>query len=247
MCLEGDVQGLRFFVGVFDLEFSQRRRAVKAPVHRLEAAVDKAALHDALERTDLIRFVARVHRQIGVFPLAENTEALEVFFLQRDLLGGVGAAFCLHFVTAQIAAKGFFDLVFNRQAVAIPAGDIDSVHALELACLDDHVFQDLVDGVTHVDLAVGIGWAVMQDETGRVDARIAQFFVNAFVFPFLDPARLALGQVAAHGKGSVRQVQGAAIVGFLIGHGDTWRGVESFDRPSPNDVLGMRGIFSRLP
>ena len=107
--------------------------------------------------------------------------------------------------------------------MAVPARHIDRVHALELARLDDHVLQDLVDGVTHVDLAVGIGWAVMQDEAGCVDACIAQLFVDAFVFPFLDPARLAFGQVAAHRKGRVRQVQGAAIVGFLIGHGNTWR------------------------
>jgi hypothetical protein len=55
--------------------------------------------------------------------------------------------------------------------------------------------------VADVDLAVGVGRAVVQDELGRAAAGVAQLLVDALVFPFLGPARLALGQVAAHGEG----------------------------------------------
>ena len=30
----------------------------------------------------------------------------------------------------------------------------------------DHVLEDLVQGVSHVQVAIGIGWAVMQHEQG---------------------------------------------------------------------------------
>src|SRR5690606_443252 len=83
------------------------------------------------------------------------------------------------------------DLVLDGQAVAVPARNVDGVHAFELARLDDHVLEDLVDGVPDVDVAVGIGRAVVQDELGRAAARFAQPLVNALLFPGLDPAGLA--------------------------------------------------------
>ena len=45
---EAHVDRVRAAVGVLDLELGQRRAAVEAPVHRLEAAVDKAALQTRL-------------------------------------------------------------------------------------------------------------------------------------------------------------------------------------------------------
>ena len=113
----------------------------------------------------------------------------------------------------------FLNRVFNRQAVAVPAGDVLRVQALELPCLDDHVLQNLVDGMAHVDLAIGVGRAVVQDELGLTQAGVTQLFINAFFFPFLHPARLAFGQVATHGEGRVGQVQGGAVVGFGFRHG----------------------------
>jgi hypothetical protein len=67
--------------------------------------------------------------------------------------------------------------------VAIPAGHIDGIKTIQLAGFDDHVFQDLVDRMADVNLAIGVRWAVMQDKFGFAGTDIAQFFVNAFVFP----------------------------------------------------------------
>jgi hypothetical protein len=94
----------------------------------------------------------------------------------RDLLGGEGAALGLHLVARQVAAVLLLDRVLDRQAVAVPARDVLRVEALELALLDDHVLEDLVDRVAHVDLAVGIGRAVVQDELGRA-ARASRSFL----------------------------------------------------------------------
>ena len=111
------------------------------------------------------------------------------------------------------------DRVLDRQAVAIPAGHETGVEAGQLARLDDHVFQDVVGRVAHVQHAIGVGRAVVQHEQRRAAARDAQALVQAAVVPVLDPARLALGQVAAHRKRRVGQVEGAAVVGRGA-HGD---------------------------
>jgi len=67
---------------------------------------------------------------------------------------------------AERAAEGLLDLVLDRQAVTVPARRVARVEAGELARLDDHVFQDLVGRVTHVQGAVRVGRAVVQDEAG---------------------------------------------------------------------------------
>jgi hypothetical protein len=213
MRLEGDVERLALLVGVLDLELGQRGAAVEAPVDRLEPAVDEASLDHALEGAQLAGLVGEIHGLVGMVPFAQHAQALEVPHLLRDLLGRVGAALGLHLVAAQVAAVLLFDRVLDRQAMAVPAGHVERVVALELARLGDHVLQDLVDGVAHVDLAVGIRRAVVQDELGRAVARIAQAVVAALVVPFLDPTRFALGQVAAHRERGVGQVQRGAVVG----------------------------------
>ena len=210
-----------FFVGVFDLELSQRRATVKTPVHRFEAAVDKAPLHHPLESANFSRFIDEVHGAVGRIPCAEHTQALEVFTLLVDLLAGKGTAFGLHLVALQLAPMQFFDGVFDGQAVAVPARDVVRIQPFELARLDDHVFENLVGGMPDVNLAIGIGRTVMQHKLGRVMACLAQLLVGARFIPGLDPARFALGQVGAHRKRRVWQVQRAAVIGRcgLVGHG----------------------------
>ena len=136
-------------------------------------------------------------------PIAQDTQAFEVGALLVNLLGGVGTAFGLHVVARDVAAMQFFNGVFNRQTMAIPTGYVGRVQPLQLACFDDHVFENLVGSVANVDLAVGIRRAVVQYKFGCVHAGVTQFFVNAFVLPRFHPERLALGQVTTHGEGGI--------------------------------------------
>src|SRR5690606_5429230 len=74
------------------------------------------------------------------------------------------------------------------------------------ARLDHHVLEDLVDGVAQVDVAVGIGRTVVQDEGRTAGGGLAHALVDFFVLPLLDPARLALGEVAAHREWGVGHI-----------------------------------------
>ena len=130
-----------------------------------------------------------------------------------------------------------FDGVFDRQAVAIPAGDVLRVKTGELLGLDDHVFQDLVDGVANVQFAIGVGRAVVQDKQRCAFARHPQALVQPGLVPLFDPTRLALGQVAAHGERGVGQVQGLGIVGG-VGHGCLKKSLRGEPDGSLPDVVG---------
>ena len=151
-------------------------------------------------------------------PVAQHAQPLEILHLQRDLLGRVGAAAGLHLVARQVAPVFLFDRVLDRQAVAVPAGNVRRVQPLELACLDHHVLENLVDRMPHVDLAVGVRRAVVQHELFVAAAGGAQLLVQALVIPLLDPTRLALGQVTAHRKRGVGEVEGGSVIGLGIRH-----------------------------
>ena len=71
-----------------------------------------------------------------------------------------------------------------------------------------------------MNVGIGVGRPVVKDEFLAPGARLAQAAVQAVFVPFLNPAGLALGQVAAHGEGRVGQVEGFAVVGLAVGtHG----------------------------
>ena len=79
-----------------------------------------------------------------------------------DLLKGVGTRLGLHFSNRQMFAVFFLNLNFNRHAVAIPARHISRIEAGHVAAFDDDVFQDFVDGMPDVDVAIRVGWAIVQ-------------------------------------------------------------------------------------
>ena len=172
------VQRVALLVRVFDLELRQRRAAVKTPINRLQAAIHKTALDHPLECADFARLVGRVHGAVGPRPIAQHAQALEVLALLADLFGGEGAAFGLHVVSRELAAVQFFNRVFDRQAVAVPAGDVLRVKTGQLARLDDHVFQNLVDRVADVQFAVGVRRPVVQDKQWCAFARNPQALVQ---------------------------------------------------------------------
>ena len=213
-------------VGVLDLGLGQRRAAVEAPVHRLQAAVDVALAQDRAERAQLVGLVGEGHRQVRIVPVAEHAEPDEVLLLALDLLAGVGARLRLHLVGRQVLAELLLDLDLDRHAVAVPARHVARVEAGHVAALDDDVLEDLVDRVADVDVAVGVRRPVVQHEHRAALRGLADALVDAFVLPLLRPLRFALRQVAAHRERRVRQVQRVAVrlpalfgsVGLAIGH-----------------------------
>ena len=69
---------------------------------------------------------------------------------------------------------------------------------------DDEVLQRLIQGVAHVDIAVGEGRAVVQDEAGKVLIFLQHFVVQVQVLPVLQHSRLPCRQTGLHGEVGLR-------------------------------------------
>src|SRR5690606_37867661 len=83
------------------------------------------------------------------------------------------------------------------------------------------VLENLVDRVADVNVAVGIGRAVVQDEFAGAFARGADALIDLVLLPLGQPARFALGEIAAHREGGFGQIE--LVFGVLVvGHDVAW-------------------------
>ena len=213
--LELHVDGRRHLVGVLDLRFGERRMAVGAPVDGLAAAVDRAFQVQILEDLHVAGLVVRNEREVGVFPVGVHAEALETVALDVDvLLGPLAAALAqLHLgdLGHLLWPERHLNHVLDGLAMAVPSGDVGSeVPALGMA-FDDEVLQDLVEGVTDVDGAVGVGRPVVQHEGLAVGVLLQHAAVDVHLLPCGEPLRLAGRQVPAHGEIGLGQVHGVLV------------------------------------
>ena len=135
----------------------------------------------------------------------------------------IGAAFGAEFLGGNLVlvelllAVLLFDLPFDWKAMAIPAGHIGRVLAQQVLRSADHVFEDMVERMADMHIAVGIGRAVMQDELFCTAARFAQAAVKPFGFPARQNARLLLREAGLHGEIGLRQEDGVPEIslGFV--------------------------------
>ena len=208
---KGDVDLIGFLILVFHLGLSERRTTVDAPVHRLFAAMQMAALDDPREGAHDVGLGGEIHGFVRVVPITQHAQTDEVGFLPLDLGVGIGAAGGAEGFGIQLHA-GFavlaLDHQFDRQPMAIPTWHIGRIEASQLLGFDDDVLQHLVDGMADVNIAVGIGWAIMQHELGAPGAGRADRVIEVVRLPLRQALRFPLGQVAAHREGGVGQIQG---------------------------------------
>jgi hypothetical protein len=101
-----------------------------------------------------------------------------------------------------------FSIELDREAVAVPAGQVAHVKTLERTVLDHDVLEHLVEHVSVVDPAVGIGRTVVKYKKRLVLGLGQQLLVNPVLFPELDEFGLSLGQGGPHRKLGPRQADG---------------------------------------
>ena len=196
-------------VFVFDFGFRERGAVIDAPVDGLAAAIDITLFHEIQERAGNGGFVFVAHRQIGIVPAAENAEALEIFFVLFDVTERE--------LTAQLAelrrrnfpfsAQLFFHLGLNRQAVAIPAGDVGRIVPRHAFGLNDKILENFVEAGAEMDLSGGVRRAGVQNKERLAFARFQDTFVDVSVVPGFELPGLILRQAGFHREVRFRQVQ----------------------------------------
>ncbi len=159
---------------VLDLGLGERGLLHHRPHHRLRAAIELAGRGELHHLAGDLRLGRESHGRVGVVPVAVDAEALELLALHVDPVLGEGAAFLAELdhrpdvvLVLALGAVLLLDLPFDRQAVAVPARHIVGIVAEHLLRARDDVLQDLVERVADMDVAVGVGRAVMQDEFRR--------------------------------------------------------------------------------
>ena len=104
------------------------------------------------------------------------------------------------------------DGALDGHTVVIPAGDIGGVIAPHGVHTGDEVLQGLVQGVTHVQRAVGERRAVVQREQGLALVLLQQLVVEVDLLPVLEHLRLPLGQARPHGEVGLGQIDGLVVI-----------------------------------
>ena len=158
-----------------------------------------------------------------MIPIAVHAKALQLLALGGDPSLGIGAALGTELLGRNLVlvplllAVFLLDLPLDRQAVAIPAGHIGRVHAQQALGADDHVLEDVIERMADVDVAIGIGRAIVEDELLAASAGIAQGSIEIHLLPARKDARLLLGKASLHGEIGLRQEDGVTVIAWF-GH-----------------------------
>jgi hypothetical protein len=194
---------------VFDFGFRQRGAAMDAPVDRLPALVDEILLDEFAQSTDDRRLVAEVHREVGVRPVAKNAEALKLHAHRAHEPSGIRPARATEIGDRQIALfrpELPVHLQLDGQPVTVETGLVGRVETGHRPRFDDEILQRLVERRAHVNVAVGIRWAVVQHELGRAAALRPNFSVQIHRRPPGERFGLRPRQAGLHRELGARQV-----------------------------------------
>ena len=200
---------------VLDLGLGQGGLVVGAPVHGLEALVDVALLVHLAEHLDLLGLEAGVHGGVGVLPIAQDAHplealALDIHIVLGEVMAGGAEIGDAHGLVVQLVLLD--DGGLDGHTVVIPAGDIGGVVAPHGVGPGDEVLDGLVQGMAHVQRAVGERRAVVEVEQGLSLVLLQQLVVDVLLLPALQHLRLPLGQARPHGKVGLRQIDGLVVI-----------------------------------
>ena len=155
---------------ILDFGLGERGLFDHRPHHRLGAAIKPAVHHEFADLAEDRGLGMFRHRGVGIGPIADTAEPLELLALHGHPVRRELAAFAPEFedrhlvLIALLGAVIFLDLPFDRQAVAVPAGNIRRVAAEHRLGAHDDILEDFVERGAEMNIAVGIRRPVVKDE-----------------------------------------------------------------------------------
>ena len=203
------MDGGRFVIEILDLGLGERGLLDHRPEHRLGAEIEPAVHQEPAELADDLRLGLVGHGGVGVLPVAENAEALELLALHLDPVGGEIAALAAELdqrhsvLVAAVGAVFLLDRPFDGQPVAVPSRHVVRVAPEHLLGAVDDILEDLVEGVPDMEMAVGVGRPVMEDEFLPAPSGVAQPAEQVVALPAFEDRGLALRQPLARIPNSV--------------------------------------------
>ncbi len=198
----------RLVLVILDFGFGQRSLQSRAPVHRFLTAIQDSAPEGSGQFADFFRLIGRVHGEIRLRPIGQNTQALKLPGLAIHPLLRLFAT-----ESAHVAIGNFFalrtqvlaDVLLNRQSMTVPAGNERGRPSRHRAVLDGEVFQTLVEHVSDVNVAIGVGRTIRQGEHRSPAVFLLAALVNVLRVPLRNLLRFALRKISLHRKICLRQ------------------------------------------
>ena len=215
---ETDENRGRRMIVVFHLRLGQGRLLDHRPHHRLGALVQGPVHQELAEFTDDLRLGAMAHGGVRVIPVADDTETLEFGLLDFDPFSGEFAALAADLRDGNVILVDFLlpvpllDLPLDRKSVAIPTRDVVGVFPEHLLRAIDHVLEDLVEGVTDMQVPVRVRRAIVKNELLPAVGDLAVAAVKVDGLPTFQDFRLAFRQTRLHGKGRMGKEDGRFVV-----------------------------------
>ena len=220
---EAHMDGGRLVVEILDLGLGERGLLDHRPEHRLGAEIEPAIHQELAELADDLRLGLEGHGGVGVLPVAENAEALELLALHLDPVRGEIAAFAAELdqrhpvLVAALGPVFLLDRPFDGQPVAVPSGHVVGVAPEHLLRAVDDVLEDLVEGVPDMEMAVRVRRPVVEDELFAAPGGFAQPPEEIVALPAFEERGLALRQSRAHPEFGLGQKDGRAVIGRHCG------------------------------
>ena len=222
---------VRLIVVVLDLGLGERGFLDDRPHDRLRAAIKLTRLRKLDDLARDLRLGRECHRRVGMRPVPLHAEPLELLALHVEPVLRERAALRperLHRDGVLEVRLGLslghvllLDLPLDREAVAVPARHVVRVVPEHLLRARDEILEDLVERVADVDVAIGVGRAIVEYEFGSSLGALAQLVVEAGFGPPLQHRGLHLREPGPHREWRFGQEQGfapVARVGRRLGH-----------------------------
>ena len=212
---EFDIDRGAGIVLIFDLGLGKGGFVLRAPVDGLQTLVNIAlAVHFAKD-LDLLRLKMPVHGAVGMVPVAHDTQTLEACHLPLNKIfgkffTGIPELGDGHGLMVELVFLD--DGRFDGHTVVVPARSIGGVVAPHGIGTDDEILQRLVQGVPHVNIAVGEGRAVMQNERGLALILFQQKGIDIDFVPVFQHTRLTGRQTGTHREVGLRGDDGIFII-----------------------------------
>lgn len=112
--------------------------------------------------------------------------------------------------------------------MTIPTGDVVGFVTLEEFVFVDDVLEDFVEGVTHVEVTVGVGRTIMERE-GATGVFGGERFVNSLFLPKFLQFWFSLNGVCPHVEVGLGQIYGVFIALCFCHDGKVGLGLQMFD------------------
>src|SRR3989338_2075632 len=95
--------------------------------------------------------------------------------------------------------------------MTIPAGNKIDLKPFKMFHLDGDVFENFVQAMSMVYVAIGVGGAVMQDKRRFTCSQFHHLGIDVLTFPDFKLHRFVLGQASSHLKVSLGQEKGVFV------------------------------------